>query len=226
MTGTVARMVSVILLGMLSLANAANADNDEPFGYPTTDALEGPIPAAWRRLQSEMITDALIVAECRARLDVCVSPAALRFIEIVDAARKYEGLARLGHLNRAVNLAIRPARAADTVPWLSPLDALDAPGDCKSYAVTKYAALGELGVAPIDLRLVTVHIHSRQVAHLVLTVRFQSQWLVLDDRSSMIAESTEIHDYLPSLVLDYRGVREFLPLYMSLASLPCDRTFG
>jgi hypothetical protein len=86
LAGIVARKVSVVLLA-LSLGTAAHADTDEPFGYPTTDALEGPIPAIWRWVRSEMKTDELIVEQCRARLDVCTSPSALRFIEIVDAAR-------------------------------------------------------------------------------------------------------------------------------------------
>jgi hypothetical protein len=76
---------------------------------------------------------------------------------------------------------------------------------------------------------VIVRIHSRQAVHVVVTVRFKSQWLVLDNHSMIIAESTEIHGYVPSLVLDHRGVREFLPPFMSqtLASLlPCGKALG
>ena len=57
-----------------------------------------------RRLDDEMVQLAL----CEGDRDGCVSPAALQFLAIVDAARLREGRARLGEINRAINLAIRP----------------------------------------------------------------------------------------------------------------------
>jgi hypothetical protein len=54
---------------------------------------------------------------------------------------QYEGRARIGHINRSVNEAITVAR--HDVTWMAPLQAMGLPGDSKSYAVVKYAALAE-----------------------------------------------------------------------------------
>jgi predicted transglutaminase-like cysteine proteinase len=58
----------------------------------------------------------------------------------------------IGRLNRSVNGAIPTTRA--NVAWLSPLAALSQAGDCKSYAVAKYLALADAGIAASDRRLV------------------------------------------------------------------------
>jgi hypothetical protein len=58
-------------------------------------------------LQSAMRADELIIAQCRAKPDVCASPAALSFIAVIKEARQYEGFSRIGHINRAVNLSMK-----------------------------------------------------------------------------------------------------------------------
>ena len=79
-----------------------------------------------RRLDDEMVQLAL----CEGDRDGCVSPAALKFLAIVDAARPREGRARLGEINRAINLAIRPmsdlAQYGQIDVWASPLATLAA----------------------------------------------------------------------------------------------------
>ena len=92
-----------------------------------------------------MLADQFTITACRAD-PACGSPAALRLIAIADEAMQYDGRARIGHVNRAVNQAIAATRS--DVPWMSPLKAIVSPGDCKSYAVTKYAVLGDAGIAP------------------------------------------------------------------------------
>jgi hypothetical protein len=77
----------------------------------------------WPRLQSEIQADALAVARCRRAPEAC-SPAALQFITIVDEARLHEGIARIGHLNRAINLAITPVHRDGPLVWISPLAVL------------------------------------------------------------------------------------------------------
>jgi predicted transglutaminase-like cysteine proteinase len=219
-----ARIVAVALLGLLSVVGGAGADDQEPFGLPTVAAPESPLSPIWRQLQSRIQADQAVVDRCRSERDICASAAARRLIEIVDEARQHEGLARLGHLNRAVNLAIQPTNSGI---WRSPLDALESTGDCKSYAVVKYAALGDLGVGLDDRRLVIVHIQSLQVAHVVVAVRFETRWLILDNHSMAIVEGSELHDYRPVLVLDQHGVGAYTPvLSQTVASLPCHGHLG
>lgn len=220
-----ARLFLAALLGVFLAGGAARADSDEPFGLPTVEAPSSSLSVIWRQLLLDIEADERTVARCRAQPDGCGSPAALRFIEIVDEARQYEGRARVGHINRAVNLAIHPTR--DGV-WRSPLDALASPGDCKNYAVTKYAALGDAGIPANDRRLIIVHLKSpQQGAHLVVAARISAKWVLLDNRSMTLVESTARHDYLPILALDHSGVREFRTLPgTAVSGLPCNKAVG
>jgi predicted transglutaminase-like cysteine proteinase len=190
---------------LISVSPSAN----EPFGVATVPAPDGPISAIWQELQSAMRTDELTVVACRAE-PACGSPDALRFIAIVDEAMQYEGRARVGHINRAVNQAIEGTHR--DVPWMSPLKALASPGDCKSYAVTKYAALGDAGIAPDDRRLVIIWNRAHpQETHLLVVVRVALQWLILDDTTLTLVESTGQPAYEPLHTLDHSGVRDFPP---------------
>ena len=175
---------------------------------PRFPAPNSAMAVTWERLQREMRADERTIIACRAD-PRCGSPAALRFIAIVDEAKQYDRLARIGHINRSVNLAIQAQRTG-IGSWKAPLDALSSPGDCKSYAVTKYAALGAAGIAPEDRRLVVVWDNARPTeTHLIVVVRLELQWLILDSRTLIMIESTRALAYQPLLTLDQSGVREF-----------------
>ena len=151
-----------------------------------------------------MRADEQAVAACRADPG-CGSPGALRFIAIVDGAKLHKGLTRIGQINRALNLAI-PAQRDGMGTWKSPLAALVSPGDCKSYAVTKYAALAAAGIAPDDRRLAIVWGKARPAeTHLIVVVRVDRRWLILDSQSLIMTESTGA-TYQPLHVIDQSGV--------------------
>jgi predicted transglutaminase-like cysteine proteinase len=200
--GNVSRIgiLAILLIGASPLAA-------EPFGVATVPAPDSRISAIWRDLQPAIRADEQTIVVCRANPG-CGSPAALRFIAIVDEARRYQGRALLGHINRAVNLAIPTTRGG--VSWQSPLKALASFGDCKSYAVTKYAALGAAGIAPEDRRLVMVWDNARpQETHLVAVVRVAGRWLILDNRTLTLADSNDQQAYQPLHAFDHSGVRDF-----------------
>ena len=47
--------------------------------------------------------------------------------------------------------------------------------------------------------------------HAMIAVRNQARWSILDNRSSVIVESSELLDYYePEFTLDHRGVRQFI----------------
>ena len=206
MMGNLAR-VGVLTLWLIGTSSLAA----EPFGAATVPAApDSRISAIWYDLQTAMRADEQIIVACRAN-PACGSPAALRFIAIVDQARRYQGRALLGHINRAVNLAI--PRTRGDVSWQSPLKALASSGDCKSYAVTKYAALGAAGIAPEDRRLVMVWDNARpQETHLVVVVRVAQRWLILDSRTLTLADSNDQQTYEPIHSFDHSGVQDFPPL--------------
>lgn len=204
--GNVSRIgvLTILLIGASPLAA-------EPFGVATIPAApDSRLSAIWRDLQRAMRADEQTIVVCRAN-PACGSPAALRFIAIVDEARRYQGRALLGHINRAVNLAIPTTRGV--VSWQSPLKALASFGNCKTYAVTKYAALGAAGIAPEDRRLVMVRDNAHpQETHLVVMVSVAQRWLILDNRTLTLADSTDQQAYQPLHVFDHSGVRDFPPL--------------
>src|SRR5260370_28016816 len=134
----------------------------EPFGLAASALSGGVLRQKWlgvqRRLDDEMVQLAL----CEGDRDGCVSPAALQFLAIINAAKLREGRARLGEINRALHLAIRPVSDLQQYGgihvWTSPLATLTrGGGDCEDYAIAKFVALRLAGIAPDDLRIVIMH---------------------------------------------------------------------
>lgn len=183
------------------------------FDRRTIGSQKGDIQARWTELWSRVLADANSISICSVRNELC-STAERRFLSILEAGRKVEGRARLGWINRAVNLAIRPmsdwAQYGYAQYWASPLQTLTSEaGDCKDYAIVKFAILRQLGVAQEDLRLVIVYDDQRQTEHEVVAVRQDQQWLILDNLTMAILDARQIRRYSPMLVMDYRGAREF-----------------
>src|SRR5439155_142048 len=79
-----------------------------PFGLAASLLTSGGLRDKWLDLQRRLDDEMVQLALCEGDRDGCASPAALKFLDIVDAARLREGRARLGEINRAINLAIRP----------------------------------------------------------------------------------------------------------------------
>ena len=124
-----------------------------PFGLPLKT--DGALAARWQILHPAIKMELKILAYCRSDRALCTS-AASKFVRIIDAARNHAGRSRLSEVNRAVNLAIRPIsdlaqyRVMDI--WASPLMTFNSgAGDCEDYAIAKYVALQEIGMAPDDL---------------------------------------------------------------------------
>ena len=192
------------LLLMITLAVAK-----EPFGVGTVPTQNETLTTIWRNLQLEMAADQSRIAGCRAEPN-CDSPAAKRFIAIVDEARQHRGRALIGHLNRAVTAAI-PMAGGD-VPLYGPLAALTFPGDCKSYVVVKYVALGDAGVPAADRKIVWVQNNKRpNVTHVVVAVREGEHWLILDNLTLTLVDSTMAYVYHPLYEFSAHGVRDFPP---------------
>ena len=193
--------------------------SDEPFGVQTVVAPQSWFTDNWPRLQSDIQADAVIVTQCRTNHESC-SPAALQFVGIVDEARQQEGVARIGHINRAVNLAIRAKRQEGPLVWKSPLAILaDGESNCNGYATVKYAALGDAGIR--GRRLISVHIKSANEKHLVASVRDGSRWIILDNRTMLLIDSRDEPDYAPLLEFERDGVWRFVSPSPNVADLPC-----
>lgn len=201
----------VIVFCCVSTAHA-QLDTDGPFGLSTVATPEAPLAITWRKLLLEINEDLSIITRCRTNAQSC-SPAAAKFVALVKEGEQLEPLAQIGHVNRAANFSMRMLDAAHPDnEWKSPLAALArSVGDCKHYAVLKYAVLREAGFAPDALKIVVVDIRSTHQQHAVVAIRIKERhWLILDDRTSILVESSMALDrYDPLYELDQDGIHEF-----------------
>jgi predicted transglutaminase-like cysteine proteinase len=186
----------------------------EPFGLPASPLLGGGLHQKWLGLQRRLDDDMVQLALCDGDRDGCVSPAALRLLAIVDAARAREGRARFGEINRAINLAVRAmsdlAQYGEIDVWASPLVTFtQGAGDCEDYAIAKFAALRLAGIAPEDLRIVIVHDPLRGEDHAVAAAKLDGRWLTLDNRRMAMVEDVDARNYRPLFVIDRDGARRY-----------------
>src|SRR5258707_4899078 len=149
---------------------------------------KGAVLEKWLNVEREVDDERLVLRMCEENRASCQSPAALQFLAIVDSGRALEGRARLGEINRAINLKLKPMSdlalyGAEDV-WSPPLAtfALGA-GDCEDYAIAKFVALQEAGVSPDDLRIVILRDDRREEDHAVVAARLDGNWLMLDNRN-------------------------------------------
>src|SRR5215470_7826158 len=188
----------------------------EPFGLPASSLTGGGLREKWLGVQRRLDDEMVQIALCDGDRAGCVSPAALKFLEIVDAARLREGRARLGVINRAINLAIHPMsdvmQHGQIDVWSPPLATLaTGRGDCEDYAIAKFLALRFAGVAEDDLRIVVVHDRIHGEDHAVTTARLDGHWLLLDNRRMAMVEDADVRNYRPTFVMDRDGIRRYAP---------------
>src|SRR6266404_1551405 len=82
--------------------------SDEPFGLSTETVTRGTALEKWLNVQHQIDNERLVLKTCDENRASCRSPAALQFLAIVDIGRNLEGRARLGEINRAINLKLKP----------------------------------------------------------------------------------------------------------------------
>jgi predicted transglutaminase-like cysteine proteinase len=186
----------------------------EPFGLSATSLTYGGLYDKWQGVQHRLEDELVQLALCEGDPDRCASPAAMKFLAIVDAARLREGRARIGEVNRAINLAIRPvsdlAQYGQIDVWSSPLATLaKGGGDCEDYAIAKYVALRLAGIAPDDLRIVVMHDTIHGEDHAVAAARLDGRWLTLDNNRMMMVEDTYVRNYRPTFVIDQQQVMRY-----------------
>lgn len=113
---------------------------------------------------------------------------------------------RIDAVNSYVNARIRfvddSAQFGAGDRWLAPSESLArGRGDCEDYAIAKRAMLRTAGFADKDLYLVVLKDLGRRADHAVLVVRVDGRFLVLDNGSDRIVDSSALRDYRPILTL-------------------------
>lgn len=187
----------------------------EPFGLAVVPLTFGEILGKWSDVEAEIRAESGILAQCRVGAQSCPA-AAQKFLAVIAEGRARQGLARIGVINRAINLSIRPTSdlAQWGVPdrWSAPLETLSTGrGDCEDYAIAKYVALREAGTADDDVRLVIVRDLAIGEDHAVVAARLGGRWIVLDNRWLALVADRDLPRMVPLFVLDRQGVKQFAP---------------
>jgi predicted transglutaminase-like cysteine proteinase len=211
-------------LGPAAVATAATPDpseraglvekSAEPFGLFASPLSEGGLREKWLDVERQLDDERVQLALCDGDRERCVSPAALRFLAIVDNAKALEGRARLGEINRAINLAIRPmsdlAQYGAIDVWNSPLVTFaHGAGDCEDYAIAKFVALRHAGIEAGDLRIIVMRDTIRGEDHAVAAAKLDGHWLMLDNRRMAMVEDANVRNYRPTFVIDQTGVMQY-----------------
>ena len=185
----------------------------EPFGLAALPVAGGDVLTKWNGVEADIRAENEILARCRGNAEHCPK-AARSFLAIVAQGRAQTGRARIGVINRAINLAIEPMSdlAQWGVPdrWSAPLETFaTGRGDCEDYAIAKYVALTAAGVAAVDVKLVIVRNTAAGEDHAVAAVRLDGDWIVLDNRWLTLVADVAMPNVIPLFVLDDAGVRRF-----------------
>lgn len=90
--------------------------------------------------------------------------------------------------------------------WMAPSETLArGRGDCEDFALAKRAMLRAAGVPDRDLYLVVLKDLSRRADHAVLVVRAAGRFLVLDNGTNRIVDSSDVADYRPVITFAANG---------------------
>jgi len=191
----------------------------QPFGLDAVPVTTGELLTKWNGVEADIRAESEVLARCRENPAHC-PPAARTFLAIVAEGRAHKGRARIGVINRAINLAISPksdlAQWGVEDRWTAPLATLATHlGDCEDYAIAKYVALTEAGVAAEDVRLIILRDLARRADHAVVAVRLDGGWIILDNRWLALVDDREMRRVIPLVVLDRGGVKQFGAVTMS-----------
>jgi predicted transglutaminase-like cysteine proteinase len=186
----------------------------QPIFGMETEPFAGEVAAKWRAVRADIDREQQVLARCRAEQACPV--VALSLLDIVAEGAGRSGLARVGLINRAVDLAITPISderqwgVADH--WSPPFETLQTHrGDCEDYAIVKYVALLQAGMSHDDVKVVILRNLLPKEDHAVVAARVDGQWLILDNRHLALVRDTDMVGSIPKFVLDEDGIRRFVP---------------
>jgi predicted transglutaminase-like cysteine proteinase len=182
------------------------------FGMETEPAI-GDVSSKWHAIEVEIEQEEAVLAHCGTE-QAC--PAAARgLLDIVAEGANRTGRARVGLINRAVNLALIPtsdeAQWGVADHWSPPFETLQTHrGDCEDYAIVKYVALLQAGLSRDDLKIVILRNFSPNEDHAVLAARVDEEWLILDNRTLVLVRDQDMVRAQPEFLLDQDGAHRLI----------------
>jgi predicted transglutaminase-like cysteine proteinase len=207
-SGEVTALDATELTTLVAPPAIQHSSETEPFSLATTIVSAGPIVTMWNSMQTDIRADREALMRCHEASERCTA-AAQSFLAVVAEGREHAGRARIGVINRAINLTIQ---AAPENRWTAPLETFSmGRGNCKQYAVAKYLALIEVGINENDVKVVIVHDLATGDNHAVVAVHLNGDWIMLDNRWLTMVQDIDIRGVVPLFVLDRHGVKRYLP---------------
>jgi predicted transglutaminase-like cysteine proteinase len=193
---------------------ATENDQQAPLFGMKTEPVTGELAAKWRTVKADIDRERQVLARCRAQ-QACPA-VAKELLDIVAEGAGRSGRARVGLINRAVDLAITPtsdeAQWGAVDHWSPPFETLQSHrGDCEDYAIVKYVALQLAGLSNEDVRIVILRNVLPKEDHAAVAARVGGQWLILDNRRLALVRDTGMVGSAPRFVLDEDGTRRFVP---------------
>lgn len=184
-----------------------------------TEPVVGRLASKWGAVEIEIDREFKALADCRVQ-KACPEPAQ-DLLKIIAQGGGRTGRARVGLINRAVDLAITPtsdeAQWGSEDHWSSPFETLTTHrGDCEDYAIVKYVALRQAGLSSADVKIVVVRNLFPNEYHAVAAARVEGEWLILDNRWLTLVRDTDMVRAIPQFLLDEDGVHRFVPSYSSV----------
>ena len=79
----------------------------QPFALNATPVTDGEVLDKWNELVADVRSESEILARCRTDAAHCPA-AAKKFLDVIADGRAHGGRARVGVINRDINMAIRP----------------------------------------------------------------------------------------------------------------------
>jgi predicted transglutaminase-like cysteine proteinase len=211
------RLVSFDPNEMSGARSAAEPRGGLPFGLYAFRAPDSALWSKWHTLQTTLRKEAEVFARCRLNAQDC-TPAAARFLAIVEKTAAQSGRARYETVNQLVNAAIvyqtDLAQHGVADVWSAPLETFTSGrGDCEDYAIAKFVALKEAGMPADQLSIVLVRDRAARVDHAVLAVKDGDHWLILDNRRITLFEDRQLKHFTPLYAVDDKGVQMLLAPY-------------
>jgi predicted transglutaminase-like cysteine proteinase len=194
-------------------ASGFNREQAPLFGLETEPLDKGTVVEKWNHAKAEIAQELSAIDLCRVNGDCPADAQKLIALSAEGAARS--GRAKVGLINRAVDVAISPVSDETQwgVPdrWSSPFETLrSGRGDCEDYAIVKYLALLQAGISADDVKIVIVKNLFPTEDHAVTAVHVDNQWLILDNRTLTLVRDLDLTRATPEFVLDQGGVRRFV----------------
>jgi predicted transglutaminase-like cysteine proteinase len=195
----------------------AATDSDQqaaPLFGMQTEPVAGEVAAKWRAVEADIDREQQVLARCRAH-EAC-PVVAQNLLDIVAEGSGHSGRARVGLINRAVDLAITPtsdeAQWSVADHWSAPFETLHTRrGDCEDYAIVKYVALLQAGLSRDEVKIVILRNLLPKEDHAAVAARVDGQWLILDNRHLALVRDTKMVGSIPRFQLDEDGTQRFVP---------------